>query len=324
MISFKREVKIIKMRGFFVKLKLLFLLFCLNSAYQLNCMSRKTTLSVGAGATVLGLGSLAWQLYTKDYSLKKSLISGTLLGSGLASFMYQYVVPKTVLIHERALLELIKESNYGEIERLLDTGSITPNEIIHKENILHHATVMGKFNIVELLIKYGAIVSMKNLVDSLNMKDSNYFDLMMSQRQKFDHNILGYLDYYEYSKGTLLHQAAKFGSVYKLEKLIESGALKCLEAQDRFGNTPLCYAVQYNHIDAVKYLIKCGAQLDVITATGESLRTIARRAGIPIHSIKKDIVYEQSFMSAEEKPATYIRALPRELQNHVLNFVVNN
>lgn len=71
-----------------MKFKLLFLLLILNSSYQLDCMNRKVSFTVGIGATVLGVGSLAWQIYSKDYSLKKSLVTGTLFVTGIGSFLW--------------------------------------------------------------------------------------------------------------------------------------------------------------------------------------------------------------------------------------------
>ena len=67
------------------------------------------------------------------------------------------------------------------------------------------------------------------------------------------------------NKKTVLHHAAMGGDVHTIQALIAAGA--DVDAQDSLGETPLCNAVRWLHADAIRELLRAGAQV----ASSESL-----------------------------------------------------
>ncbi len=307
-----------------MKFKLLFLLFFLNSACQLDCMSRKTSFTVGIGATALGVGSLVWQLYTKDYSLKKSIVTGTLITSGITSLIYSNYAKVTSLprstknnqlsnkakVDEETLYALVSASNnYDEIKRLLDAGIIGPDEKIFGGDILHYSIVKREFDICKLVIDNGATVTLRDLENSILAND-NIFDLILDS---FDRSVLK-----ERKSETLLLNAASHGTSHMVETFINFGF--DLEVRDDFGYTPLLIATAHNNITAAKTLINAGADLNATTLSGDSVLNKVINAGLKELIVAKMISMESlsptSLMYRDRKP----QAMPQELLDRVISF----
>ncbi len=317
-----------------MKLIVLFLLFFLNSACQLDCMSRKTSFTVGIGATALGVGSLVWQLYTKDYSFKKSIVTGTFFCSGLASFLYnkyaqvQYLqqinshnmsiraqIAKKIIPSQERISELIESNDSRKIKELLDVTAISSNDIVFNNDLLWHAIDKGSFETCQLLIGYGAKIKSCHAAISICPTNSSMvgttnkiFDLILDN---FDVKIPSH------KNKILLHHAAKFGTIYMLEAFID---LKMdIEAKDGFGDTPLLAAVKYNRIAMVDLLIKAGADPEVMTDAGESLLNHAKSPAIQ-KMIRKEILARKHFSNQD----SYLSILPPEIRIPILNYTVNN
>ena len=70
-----------------------------------------------------------------------------------------------------------------------------------------------------------------------------------------------------------MFDAASTGDVYRLAALIEVGCDIC--CRDDAGRTPLLIAAAYDHADAVRLLLRCGAQLDEVDNGGHAARDAA-------------------------------------------------
>tara|TARA_R110002110_G_scaffold382834_1_gene594070 strand:+ start:2997 stop:5009 length:2013 start_codon:yes stop_codon:yes gene_type:complete len=69
------------------------------------------------------------------------------------------------------------------------------------------------------------------------------------------------------SSFTKVHKAAKLGNALKLQTLLAQN-VNLLDAQDSLGNTPLHYAVLFEHYEASKQLIELGANTTLVNQSG--------------------------------------------------------
>jgi ankyrin repeat protein len=77
---------------------------------------------------------------------------------------------------------------------------------------------------------------------------------------------------------TPIQQAADFGHVEIIRYLVSKGAK--VNAKDNFGNSALLNALYENHTDAVKELLKAGADASVKGPDGRSCKEIADKPEI--------------------------------------------
>lgn len=70
-----------------MKIRILGFLFLCITLNQINAMNYK---NFALSSTSLGVGALAWQLYNQDYAWKKFLFSGSLLITGVGTFIWLY------------------------------------------------------------------------------------------------------------------------------------------------------------------------------------------------------------------------------------------
>jgi ankyrin repeat protein len=77
---------------------------------------------------------------------------------------------------------------------------------------------------------------------------------------------------------TPIQQAADFGHTEIIRYLVSKGAQ--VNAKDNFGNSALLNALYENHTDAVKELLKAGADASVKGPDGRSCKEIADKAEI--------------------------------------------
>lgn len=78
---------------------------------------------------------------------------------------------------------------------------------------------------------------------------------------------------------TLLHMAAKNGSVDAIDILLKAGALASIEAQDGFGRTPLHLAAGKGDVPALNRLIAAGANIHAKDNQGLTATKIAKQNG---------------------------------------------
>lgn len=79
-----------------------------------------------------------------------------------------------------------------------------------------------------------------------------------------------------------MHAAVQSGLQEIVTLLIEKGA--DINAQDKFGRTPLMVAIIYNrdNYDMISYLVNSGANPDIKTHAGVSSRELAKKNGIEL------------------------------------------
>ena len=63
-------------------------------------------------------------------------------------------------------------------------------------------------------------------------------------------------------KLSMIHYASKYGSLNTVKLLLKRRP-DLLNSKDIFNRTPICFAVVYNHLNLVKYLANCGADLTI-------------------------------------------------------------
>jgi hypothetical protein len=97
--------------------------------------------------------------------------------------------------------------------------------------------------------------------DNMDPSERKYFDKVS--------NLLKY-DIKETDKTEMFFEAIAKGYMYVVELLIENG----VDVNDKhsFGNSPLCYAVQYNYKDIVELLIENGADVNATCYDGASYK----------------------------------------------------
>lgn len=90
------------------------------------------------------------------------------------------------------------------------------------------------------------------------------------------------LNYQDKNGYSYLHAAVQSGLQEIVTLLIEKGA--DINAQDKFGRTPLMVAIIYNrdNYDMISYLVNSGANPDIKTHAGVSSRELAKKNGIEL------------------------------------------
>jgi ankyrin repeat protein len=124
----------------------------------------------------------------------------------------------------------ILETSYPPTVTNVDRCEMTP---------LHFASEKGHLEVIELLVKNGALIDARNIWDK-----------------------------------TPLHSASNNGHLAVVQYLVEHGArIEAVSNKKRF--TPLHLASQYDHLDVVKYLVEEGADVTVQAEDGKTAYDLA-------------------------------------------------
>ena len=160
------------------------------------------------------------------------------LGKSLS--YYQWIASESQLRNE--LFLAITNRNITNARSLLQVG-VNPNSLIdkccfynQKSPALVCAVCVQQFEIVELLVAYGAQVDLRESV----------------------YNI------------TALMESARGGNLRIARKLVESGA--GVNLITKYKNTPLMFAAMNGHLDVVKYLVEEGANLNAVDISGNTAK----------------------------------------------------
>ena len=131
-----------------------------------------------------------------------------------------------------------------------------------KEYAIHKAFMNGNIDCVDILLQAGSPTDQTEVAMSPILHAVKLGNIRLAM-QLFTKLIEPFAEKDEDSKG-LLHYAAISGSVHcfsvladKLENPIQ------INSVDRFGKTPLHYAVEYGHYNIVAYLVGIGADLSI-------------------------------------------------------------
>ena len=93
---------------------------------------------------------------------------------------------------------------------------------------------------------------------------------------------------YDYDGKTLLHYAAKYGTIETVDCLLEHGSR--VNARDRFGETPLWRAVERRDTQIINRLLERGATLAADTATHRTIVQTAIQEPVQFNRIRRMIV----------------------------------
>jgi ankyrin repeat protein len=157
----------------------------------------------------------------------------------------------------------IEAGNTAEIEARLEQGTLRPtlrNGI--KRTLLHQAVLMGKVDVVKMLLAQGVAVS---------VSDSLYGSTPLHEAAR-----RGYAEILELlleadarvamrdkSGATALHTAAGHGQAVAAKLLLDHAA--DVNARDQGGVTSLHYAVSVGDVELARLLIERGAKVDART-----------------------------------------------------------
>lgn len=174
--------------------------------------------------------------------------------------------------------ELSKAVQLGkdhEVAILLKKGA-DPNKADRRGNIpLNWACQEGYLKIVKRLIKGGAKVD--------DHGRNGFFPLIIATgegRKQIVRHLLrvgAQVDHKCKPDGcTALNRAAAWNRISIAQDLVKAGAH--VNSRDNHGRTPLFFAVLYGHHGMVKFLIRCGANVDLSFQDPEGTKTVAQLA----------------------------------------------
>ncbi|MCM8534400.1 MAG: ankyrin repeat domain-containing protein [Lentisphaeraceae bacterium] len=151
-----------------------------------------------------------------------------------------------------------RSGNLVRIKYLFKKGNVGLLNIRDKNGntLMHMAAECGHQNVVEFLLKKGALINRKNsegntpLHLSVSNRKSNALAFMVKKGANVNAR--------NNSGESPLHLAV-WSTVY-VEKLLDAGA--DINARDNFSDTPLNHAVENDNIKSVDKLLKCGADVN--------------------------------------------------------------
>ncbi|MCA7010493.1 ankyrin repeat domain-containing protein [Wolbachia endosymbiont of Tribolium confusum] len=150
------------------------------------------------------------------------------------------------------------ENNSKNIVELLLSKGVSVNDADKNGwTPLHWASWGGHLDLVKYFIDKGANINTKG-------KDSK-ISLDVATDQKHN-DVVGYLK--KAQLGEQLLTVVQVGNLKEVKDLVSQGAI--LNAQDRYGWTPLYFAVSSNRLDIVRYLIENGANINAKDKEGKT------------------------------------------------------
>jgi hypothetical protein len=161
--------------------------------------------------------------------------------------------------------EPLNDAQFAIVEMLLGAGA-NPNAFVWpwNRNVLGHAASRGDVRAVKLLLQHGANVHARVGEGASPLAEAAESD-RLAEADEIAAILLaqGVPVSATNNRGeTALHAAARNGNTRLIERLIEAGA--DLMARDTSGWRPLELATSYGHLEAVKTLLKGGAEVSTV------------------------------------------------------------
>ena len=167
-------------------------------------------------------------------------------------------------------LQKYSESNTtGETVRfLVEKGNVNINRVTECHSAINLAYKAGQIDTMKYLIKKGGSIKLneaKGWIPSWDFRCSRYRESVASEffrdveAVKLVVESMGDL-----RDSRILHGAAEYGRMAPLRYLVEEKKAD-LECCDCHGETPLFYASNEGHLDAIRYLVSKGANLEPVT-----------------------------------------------------------
>lgn len=217
------------------------------------------------GLTPLGVAVLKQQKEIVDFLIKR--------GAKIDTLSIRGTTP---------LISATRTGSLELVQLLLKAGaSKSINHINNYHNhALHYAVAAERIDIIELLLSYGADINLKNqkgytpLELAVNNQLVATVDFLIKKGAKIDTigNTIDNLD------NTLLIIAIndKDASLEMIERLLEAGAAKVINHQNKSSNSALHYAVKNKRIDIVELLLSHGIDLNLRNLDNETPLSLAQ------------------------------------------------
>jgi len=164
--------------------------------------------------------------------------------------------------HLTPLLHAIREDQVAAVKLLLKHSAWVDFQDKDRTTPLSYASYRGQVESVKELLKYGADVT---LCDKKDRNALQYAVMGIGNEEKKLDTVKLLLKHgtpvntRTHDSGGALSQAAYRGQIGIMNELIKKGAL--IDEVDEWDNTPLHYAVRGNRVEAVKLLLKKGADI---------------------------------------------------------------
>lgn len=181
--------------------------------------------------------------------------------------------------HGKTALMLAAGNGRVEVAKLLLKHNATIDaQEIDGMTALMMAASDGKTEAVQLLIEHGADVNVFNNYGATAMTNAAFFNhsesvkAILAGKQKVD----------KATNENALLITAGLGLENIMQQLLDYGV--DVNAKGKKGRTPLMAAIEFNHINTVKLLLKNNATINIKDTDGESIMQIAQDNG------NKDII----------------------------------
>lgn len=149
---------------------------------------------------------------------------------------------------------------------------------------LHIAAHKGRTEVVKLLLACGA-----DPTEKTTFHHDTPLDLVEAWDDKTRQVFLEFQELVKASREgeTLLHRAVRWAFAPAVQLLTHLASLEEINQQDGDGNTALHIAVQKNQIEAIRYLLEAGAEINVKNQAGYSPLALAMEGKDPelVHSL---------------------------------------
>ena len=157
------------------------------------------------------------------------------------------------------ILNTIEKGNIEEVRNALEDmgdderNSFLDSEVCMGDCPLAHAVQSGNFNMVKLLLDFGAII----YKDSKDWCNSWLYDwaLHVDKPKMADFLVEEYGERFPY----ILHHYVRKNNLNKVIKLLQADKFD-INKKDGWKITPLCYALNNGNLDMIKFLIDRGAE----------------------------------------------------------------
>jgi ankyrin repeat protein len=177
----------------------------------------------------------------------------------------------TPLLH--AIYALHDSDRLGGVAEQLLKAAADPNcETTYGESPLNVASRMGRFDIVKLLLHFGAnpdALQWTKLIEAVACGTSDEVEQRVEAGDP-----IAYRDRWQ---RTAFMIAALAGEVEKAERLLEHGA--DVHEHNSFEGTALMLAAERNHVNMVRSLVAAGADVNATNDSGTTALILAAQAG---------------------------------------------
>ena len=150
-------------------------------------------------------------------------------------------------------------------------------------NTVHTAVFLGHLDVLEVLLQYGGDPDVPSrdyartaLHHAARLHDPDAVAILLQYGADVHAtDCFGSLPIHYAAEAPASRMLSQDASVETLRHLVRAGEPEDVDARDSFGETPLHHAVQTGNWKAVTYLMKHGAQPDVVNNAGKTPRDMA-------------------------------------------------